>query len=119
MVKDLGEWEKPLSRIVNFVGFVDKIHRKNVLYKAVYLKSFFDKKGVLVSSLDKILEISNNQEEIMQHAVRCMGFRGKYEVLDPKKIKSANGDYDLCILSEPLSYKQMKIILANNFLRAF
>ena len=119
MVKDLGEWEKPLSRIVNFVGFVDTIHRKNVLYKAVYLKSFFDKKGVLVSSLDKILEISNNQEEIMQHAVRCMGFRGKYEVLDPKKIKSANGDYDLCILSEPLSFNQMKTVTANNFLRAF
>jgi len=119
MIKDLGEWEKPLSRIVNFVGFVDKIHKKNVLYKAIYLKGFFDKKGVLVSRLDRIVEISNNQEEMMQHAARCMGFRGKYEILHPKKLKSATGDYDLCILSEPISYNQMKTISANNFLRAF
>ena len=119
MIKDLGEWEAPLSRIVNFVGFVDKIHRRNVLYKSVYLKDFFDKKGVLVSRLDKILEISKNQEEVMQCAVRCMGFRGKYEILNPKEIKSPAGDYDLCILSEPLPYNQMKNITAKNFLRAY
>ena len=119
MIKDLGEWEGPLSRIVNFVSFVDKIHKKNVLYKAVYLKNFFDKNGILVSDLDRILEISNNQEEVMRHAVRCMGFRGKYEILNPKKIKSATGDYNLCILSEPISYNQMKTVLANNFLRAY
>jgi len=119
MSKDLGEWEKPLSRIVNFVGFVDNIHKKNVLYKAMYLKKFFDKKGVLVSSLDKIVEISNNQEEVMKQSVRCMGFRGEYKILHPKKIKSFTGDYDLCILSEPISFNQMQVISANNFLRAF
>ena len=119
MSKDLGDWAKPLSRIISFVGYVDKRHEKNVLYKCVYLKKFFDKEGVLVSHLDRILEISNNQEEIMKCAGRCMGVRGKYETLTSKQIKETTGDYDLCILSEPLSFNQMKTVTANNFIRAF
>jgi len=90
---ELEDWKKPLTKIARHMCS-DKTEFIEVIRQAGIFKNLFDQTGVCVSSMNKIVEVSNTREPKMKKIVSVLGFRGEYTTC---KKEDVVGEYDLCI----------------------
>ena len=64
-IMELGDWKKPLTKIARYMCS-NKTEFTEVISQAGIFKNFFDQTGVCVSSMSKIVEVSNTKEPKMK-----------------------------------------------------
>ena len=92
-IMELVDWKKPLTKIARYMCS-NKTEFTEVIRQAGIFKNLFDQTGVCVSSMNKIVEVSNTREPKMKKIVAVLGFRGEYTTC---KKEDVVGEYDLCI----------------------
>jgi len=117
---ELGNWDKPVNRIVNHFGFQGG--KKQALLKDIALfKSLDDKYGCFgFNRVKKILEINRSDVNTLSTAAKILGFRGEYKVCKPDNVgRMTEEEFDMCIVRKQGHVNLMKDVKATYSLRAF
>ena len=86
--KDLEDWQEPFERILSHMYTsktgpaiqIPEPHKQKLVEDAYFLKSLYDRSGVVVSNLNRIIEIDKgkNPSSHMEFTCKLLGFRGEY-----------------------------------------
>ena len=131
-VEDLKDWQEPFERILRHMykgktgsplNIPDE-HKNKLIEDAYFLKTLYDRSGVVVSDLNSIIEIDKSKDPAshMEFTCKLLGFRGKYtykkfddeiiQELNRKNIDSASGveeTFDLCITRVPTKISEVNM----------
>ena len=130
--EDLGNWQEPFERIMThmYTGKsgdrleIPEAHKQKLIEDAYFLKELHTNTGMLVSSVNRIIELDNGPDPAshMEFVCRVMGFRGEYQYkkLDESFVRESRrknidnmdyGDdiYDLCISRLPTRISEVNM----------
>ena len=131
-VEDLKDWQEPFERILHhmyegktggLLNIPDE-HKNKLIEDAYFLKTLYDRSGVVVSDLNSIIEIDKSKDPAshMEFTCKLLGFRGRYvykkfddgiiQELKRKNIDSADSaeeTYDLCITRVPTKISEVNM----------
>jgi|TARA_R100000808_G_scaffold2804_3_gene10563 hypothetical protein len=129
--QDLQDWQEPFERILSHMYTsktgpaiqIPEEHKQKLIEDAFFLKSLYERSGVVVSNLNKIIEIDKNNPSPSSHmefTCKLLGFRGSYvykkfddsiiQEMKRKNIDSAEEEvYDLCITRVPTKISEVNM----------
>jgi len=130
--KDLEDWQEPFERILSHMYTsktgpaiqIPEPHKQKLVEDAYFLKSLYDRSGVVVSNLNRIIEIDKgkNPSSHMEFTCKLLGFRGEYnykkfdeDVIQKLKRKNIDSSmeeeevYDLCITRVPTKISEVNM----------